>query len=41
MKSEYVNDYLLKPEDYKNLEWSGANGFCFDESGKVCVVWEE
>jgi ADP-ribose pyrophosphatase YjhB (NUDIX family) len=41
MRYEYVNDYLIQPENFENLNWSGSNGFCFDETGKVCVVWEE
>lgn len=41
MKYEYINDYTIRPENHLNLDWSGANGFCFDESGRVCVVWEK
>ena len=41
---EYINDYNInsktKLQDL-GLDWNGANGFCFDESGKVAIVWEE
>jgi len=41
MKYEYINDYQVQPENYADLDWSGANGFCFDEEGRVCIVWEK
>ncbi len=41
MKYEYINDYKIIPQDHKELDWSGSNGFCFDEEGRVCIVWED
>ena len=41
---EYINDYDINPKTNLQdlgLEWSGANGFCFDENGKVAIVWED
>jgi len=41
MKYIFYNDFEIKSEDYKSVDWSGANGFCFDSEGKVAIVWEE
>lgn len=41
MKYEYINDYLIRPNEFESLNWSGSNGFCLDESRKACIVWEE
>jgi ADP-ribose pyrophosphatase YjhB (NUDIX family) len=40
MNFEFFNDYKILDSQWKDLNWAGANGFCFDESGKVCIVWE-
>lgn len=37
----FYNDFDIKPAQYPSLNWSGANGFCFDSEGNVCIVWEE
>jgi 8-oxo-dGTP pyrophosphatase MutT (NUDIX family) len=39
MEEVYVNNFELRP--IENDEWNSANGFCFDEFGNVCIVWEE
>ncbi len=41
MRFEYYNDYLTKDTDSDKVDWRAANGFCFDENGLVCIVWEE
>lgn len=40
MKYEYHNDYLTQDTESNKVDWRAANGFCFDDQGKVCIVWE-
>lgn len=41
MQYKYYNDYEIKDADYANLNWRAANGFCYNDEGKVAIVWEE
>lgn len=38
---KFKNDFEIKPENFENVNWNSANGFCFDEEGKVAIVWED
>lgn len=40
LKLKYYNDYEIRDVDHSKVIWAGANGFCFDESGKVAIVLE-
>lgn len=41
MKTIFYNDFDYRPDqNLKPESWAGANGFCFDEEGKVAIVFE-
>lgn len=41
MPAIYVNDFEINPNgNLENVNWGAANGFCFDEKGKVAIVYE-
>lgn len=38
---KFFNDYNINPEQVESSNWTAANGFCFDEKGRVAIVWEK
>ncbi len=41
MKINFYNDYSDEVyKNFSNYNWTGANGFCFNEKGEVAIVWE-
>jgi ADP-ribose pyrophosphatase YjhB (NUDIX family) len=41
MKTFYINDFLVNPEKVENSRWATSNGFCFNQKGEVCIVYED
>jgi 8-oxo-dGTP pyrophosphatase MutT (NUDIX family) len=41
MKTIFYNDFDYRPDENLNPDsWNAANGFCFDDEGKVAIVFE-